>query len=87
VVFLGEEWNQRTRSLSLALCAYIFSKDADLLRNNCSLSVSIFFSLGETIAEAGKEALNRNNTIEKIRERERDQTRKNIEEEKDFAYS
>lgn len=40
--------------------ACIFSKDADLSRNNRSLSASIFF-LGETIAEAGKEALNRNN--------------------------
>ena len=39
-------------------------------------SVTIFFSLGETIAEAGKEALNRNNTIGKIRERERSDTKK-----------
>jgi hypothetical protein len=61
---VGEKWNHAlSRSLfsSLPLSrACIFSKDADLSRNNRSLSASIFF-LGETIAEAGKEALNRNN--------------------------
>jgi len=59
---VGEKWN-RSLSLSFPLSlsrACIFSKDADLSRNNRSLSASIFF-LGETIAEAGKEALNRNN--------------------------
>jgi len=64
VVFFG--WGKmESRSLSLFSSLFltracIFSKDADLSRNNRSLSASIFF-LGETIAEAGKEALNRNN--------------------------
>ena len=78
-------------SLSLSLFPSPYARISFQKTLTCCAITVLFLSrsffLGETIAEAGKEALNRNNTIEKIRERDRTRERKNIEEEKDFVFA